>query len=220
VLPPLDDELAGAASEFDSLGELRSDIEGTLREQLEDELEGRFRAAAVDALVAASRVQAAGPLVDVRARELLAALERSLERRGISIDTYLAVSNEEPQAFVERIRAQAANAVGRELVLDAVADKLGIEISDDDVRAMVREQAEESGEEDPDAAADEVVAGPALERLRDDLRLRAALDRVAAEVKRIPADLAAAREKLWTPEKEKAPGDTKLWTPATTKEPA
>jgi trigger factor len=177
-------------------------------------------AAAVDALVTASHVQAAGPLVDVRARELIAALERSLERRGISIETYLAVSNEEPAAFVERIRAQAANAVGRELVLDAVADKLGIEISDDDVRAMVREQAEEAGEEDPDAAADQVVEGPALDRLRDDLRLRAALDRVAAEVKRIPADLAAAREKLWTPEKEKAPGDTKLWTPATTKEPA
>jgi len=220
VLPPLDDELARSASEFDTLDELRSDIEETLREQLEDELEGRFRAAAVDALVTASHVQAAGPLVDVRARELIAALERSLERRGISIETYLAVSNEEPAAFVERIRAQAANAVGRELVLDAVADKLGIEISDDDVRAMVREQAEEAGEEDPDAAADQVVEGPALDRLRDDLRLRAALDRVAAEVKRIPADLAAAREKLWTPEKEKAPGDTKLWTPATTKEPA
>jgi trigger factor len=220
VLPPLDDELARSASEFDTLDQLRSDIEETLREQLEDELEGRFRAAAVDALVTASHVQAAGPLVDVRARELIAALERSLERRGISIETYLAVSNEEPAAFVERIRAQAANAVARELVLDAVADKLGIEISDDDVRAMVREQAEEAGEEDPDAAADQVVEGPALDRLRDDLRLRAALDRVAAEVKRIPADLAAAREKLWTPEKEKAPGDTKLWTPATTKEPA
>ena len=25
--------------------------------------------------------------------------------------------------------------------------------------------------------------------------------------------LAAARDKLWTPDKEKAEGDTKLWTP-------
>src|SRR5919108_377433 len=44
--------------------------------------------------------------------------------------------------------------------------------------------------------------------------LALSLDRIAAEVKRIPADLAAAREKLWTPEKEPAPTDTKLWTPA------
>jgi hypothetical protein len=33
------------------------------------------------------------------------------------------------------------------------------------------------------------------------------------EVKRIPMELAAAREKLWTPEKEKPATATKLWTP-------
>ena len=51
VLPPLDDELARAASEFDTLDELRADIEGGLREQIEEEVEGAFRGAAVDALV-------------------------------------------------------------------------------------------------------------------------------------------------------------------------
>ena len=220
VLPPLDDDLARAASEFETLAELQADVEGILREQLEAELETQFRAAAVDTLVEASNVQAAGPLVDARARELIAALERSLERRGISLETYLAVANEEPTVFVERIRAQAANAVARELVLDAVAEKLGLEPSDDEIRALIRDEAEEAGEDDPEAVAERIFEGPARERLREDLRLRAALDRIASEVKRIPADLAAAREKLWTPEKEKAPGDTKLWTPATTKEPA
>jgi trigger factor len=220
VLPPLDDDLARSASEFGTLGELRGDIERELREQLEAELETQFRATAVDTLVEASNVRPAGPLVDARTRELIAALERSLERRGISLETYLAVSNEAPEAFVERLRGQAANAVARELVLEAVADKLGLEISDDDVRALIRDQADAAGEENPDAIAEEVFAGPARERLRDDLRLRAALDRVAAEVKPIAADLAAAREKLWTPEKEKTPSDTKLWTPATTKERA
>jgi len=52
-----------------------------------------------------------------------------------------------------------------------------------------------------------------FEALRDDLRLREALDRVASEVKRIPRELAEAREALWTPEKEKQPTDAKLWTP-------
>jgi len=51
------------------------------------------------------------------------------------------------------------------------------------------------------------------------LRLRKALDRVVSEVKPISTELAQAREKLWTPEQEKAPGDTKLWTPSS-KEPA
>ena len=47
----------------------------------------------------------------------------------------------------------------------------------------------------------------------EDLRLRKALDRVASEVKRIAPDLAAAREKLWTPEKDKPATETKIWTP-------
>jgi hypothetical protein len=55
--------------------------------------------------------------------------------------------------------------------------------------------------------------------LRDDLRLRKALDRVSAEAKRIPAEVAAAREEIWTPDKESQPTETKLWTPGS-KEPA
>ena len=56
MLPPLDDELAKAATEFDTLDELRGDIEARLRAQIEDELDGLFRAAAVDELVKASNV--------------------------------------------------------------------------------------------------------------------------------------------------------------------
>jgi trigger factor len=220
VLPRLDDELARAASEFETLEELRADIERTLREQLEEELETQFRASAVDTLLAASKVEASAPLVEARARELLNATVRSIERRGVSVDTYLALTNQTPEQFQERIWAQAESAVSRELVLEAVADKLGLEISDDDVRALIREQAEASGEEEPEAVTERIFEGPARERLREDLRLRAALDRVASEVKKIPAELARAREKLWTPGQEKGPTDTKLWTPATTKEPA
>src|SRR4029077_2275053 len=60
VLPPLDDELARKASEFDTLDELREDLERTLREQLEVEIEGAVRTAAVDALVEAAHVRAGG----------------------------------------------------------------------------------------------------------------------------------------------------------------
>ena len=58
-----------------------------------------------------------------------------------------------------------------------------------------------------------------FETLRADLRLKETLDRIVSEVKRISPDLADARDKLWTPDKETAPTETKLWTPAS-KEPA
>jgi trigger factor len=212
ILPPLDDELARAASEFDTLDELRADIEGRLREQIEAEVEDLVRAGAVDALVAASRVDASGPLVDARARTLLNNLARSLARRGVSLETYLALSGDSPEALSARIRQEAAQSVARELVLEAVADKLDIQIPDEDVEALIREEAEAAGD-DPEEIIQRMRDAGGFEDLREDLRLRAALDRVASEVRRIPLEQAQAREQIWTPEKEKPQTPTKLWTP-------
>jgi trigger factor len=218
VLPPLDDELAKTASEFATLAELRTDIDSTLLEQLRDQLDAEFRAEAVDRLVAASNATASGPLVDARARELLNQLGRSLDSRGISADMYLELTGQTPEQLAQSVREEAARSVGRELVLEAAADKLELEISDAEVEELVREQAE-LVDQDPVEITQELRDNGRFETLRADLRLRAALDRIAAEVKRISPDLAAARDKLWTPDKETSPTESKLWTPAS-KEPA
>jgi len=218
VLPPLDDELARKVSEFNTLDELKGDLERDLREQLAAELEGQFRAAAVDAVVAAANVEAGGPLVESRTRELLNGLAQSVERRGMSLDAYLALSGRSPDQLVETLRNEAAQSVARELVLEAVADRAGIVVSDTEVEALVREQVDD-GEEEFEQAVARLRESGAYERLREDLRLRGALDRLAADVKRIPVELAQARESIWTPEQEKPETSAKLWTPGS-KEPA
>ncbi len=213
VLPPVDDDLARAASEFDSLAELRGDIESRLGEQLEAEVEDEFRAAAADALVDASSIVPAEGLVQARANVLLASLVQSLERRGVSVDAYLAVSGQTPEQVQERIRQEAERSLARELALEAVADQLGIEVTDADLEEFVRSQASEEDGADQDEVVRQMLSDGRREQFREDFRLRAALDRVVADVKRIPADLARAREKLWTPEQEKPDQAAKLWTP-------
>ncbi len=218
VLPELDDELARSASEFDTLAELRADIERKIQEQLDAEIENAFRANAVDVLVRESKVNPAGPLVESRTRELLNGFVRSLERRGMAAETYLQMTGRSPDELVESMRQEAALSVARELALEAVADKLELEVSDDEVKTLIREQAEAAGE-DADAVIEELWQAGRHEDLREDIRLRAALDRVAAEVKPIPMDVAEARDAIWTPDKESPQGETKLWTPGS-KEPA
>jgi trigger factor len=212
LLPELDDELARAASEFDTLAELREDIESRLREQIAEEVEAQFRSDVADALVSASRVNAAGPLVEARTRELLRGLARQVEARGIPLETYLAMTGQQPEQLVARLGEEASRSVARELVLDAAADRLGIEVSDDEVEALVREQAAIVGD-DAEETLIRLRESGRFETLRDDLRLRNTLDRIASEVKRIPKELAEVREALWTPDKEKQPTETKLWTP-------
>jgi trigger factor len=212
VLPPLDDDLARAASEFETLEELRTEIESRLRDAIQAELEADFRAAAVDKLVEASKLDVSDSLVETRAAELLGAMLRSLERRGLDAETYLRVTGQSAEQLHETLRNEARRAISRELVLEAVADKLAIEVGDDELREVVREQAE-AAEEDADEVIRELWESGRHERLRGDLRLKKALDRIVEDVTPIPVELARARESIWTPEKEKPETATKLWTP-------
>jgi trigger factor len=213
MLPPLDDELARTASEFETLEELRADVEAELRAQLEEEVESQFRQMAADALVAASNVEPAPALVESRTRELLQALGRSIERRGLTLETYLRLTGSSGEELVERLRAEARQAVARELVLEALADKLGIQVTDEELERVLREQADAAGD-DPEEVLSRVRGTGVVEQLREDLRLRAALDRVVADVTPIPVELARARDSIWTPEQEKPDTSAKLWTPA------
>jgi trigger factor len=209
VLPPLDDDLAKAASEFDTLDELRSDAETRLKAQIEDEVEGLFRAAAIDELVKATNYMATGPLVEARTRELLTGLARSLQARGIDAASYMQLTGQTPEVLEQRLRAEAALSVSRELVLEAVADKLGIEVTDEEIEEELRT----AGESEEDIV--EFIARGGADNVREDIRMKRALDRIAAEVKPIAPGLHEARESIWTPEKEQPAETPKLWTPGT-----
>ena len=208
VLPELDDDLARSASEFDTLDELRADIEQRIREQIEAEVDEAFRRAALDRLVEASNVQVSGPLVDARTRTLLGELDAVLQRSGGSLEAYLQMSGDSAEDLIRRLRDQAAASVGGELVLEAAADQLGIQVSDEEVDQAFRDRFEE-----PDKIIEQAHAAGAYDTERESMRLSRALDRIAAEVERIAPEQAAAREAIWTPDKEKPATETKLWTP-------
>ncbi len=208
VLPPLDDELARSASEFETFEELRADVEQRVQEQLDAEAESDFRRQTLDRLIDATNVRVSGPLVDSRARALLRELDGVLRRSGTTIDGYLAASGDTAENLVARLREQAAASVAGELVLEAVADRLGIDVPDEDVDEAFSDRFEEA-----DKVIEQARAAGVYETERQSIRLARALDRVAGEVQRIPPEQAAAREAIWTPDKEKPAADTKLWTP-------
>jgi trigger factor len=212
VLPAIDDELARSASEFDTIADLRADIEGRVRKAMDAEIDAAYRTAAVDTLVRESNVQGAGPLVETRARELLDGFLRSLANRGVSAEAYLEATGQSVDVLVGQMRAEAAQSVARELALEALAERAGIAIDDDAVKALIREQAE-AADEDADEVIAEIWEHGHQESLREDLRLRAALDRLVADVTPISVERAEARDKLWTPDKENDESEQKLWVP-------
>src|SRR2546423_4192499 len=208
VLPPLDDDLARSASEFDTLEELREDIEQRIREQLDAQADEAFRRATLDRLVEASNVQVSGPVVDARTRTLLRELDGVMRRSGGALDAHLPLPGAPPEALGARLRRPGIAPGPRERPLEAAADARGIAGDDAEGGPSVPERVE-----DGDAIHAQAQEAGAYESEREALRLAHALDRIAADVERIPPEQAAAREAIWTPDKEKPKTETKLWTP-------
>lgn len=213
-LPALDDDFAAEASEFDTLDELRAHIGGRLREVLDRQAEERYREAALDAAVDKATVELPDAVVAARAAEMWQRVERSLERRGVNPETYLQMQNKSREELITEARPDAERALKREAVLEAVADAEGIEISDGEMLEALTPPPghEDHGHPEPDQALAELRKTGRDELLRDDLRMRKALELIASEATPIPIEQAEARERIWTPEKERQEKGG-LWTP-------
>ncbi|HEU5143297.1 MAG TPA: trigger factor, partial [Solirubrobacterales bacterium] len=213
VLPELDDDFASEASEFDTLEELRSDIRERVAKAMDERSEQDFRIAAIDAAADAATVELSDDLVTARAGERWERIERQLAARGMSPDAYLQMQGTTREQVLEESRPDAEHELRREAVLAAIAEEEGIEASEEEMLEALEHPAEH----------ERTTAEKLLKRLREsgrdamvreDIRFRKAIDLVAASAKPIPLEQAEAREKIWTPEKEREPAG-ELWTPGT-----
>jgi trigger factor len=219
-LPALDDDLAIGVSEFDTLDELRADVQRRLDEAAQADVDELFRRMVIDAAMANATVDVPAVMVDRRIGTILQQTAQQLPE-GVEFEQYLAATGRTIEQIVEELRPDAENAIRRELVVEAIAEAEGIEIADEQVEAQVREDAEATGRA-PERLLSDLRKGGGWEALREDLRLKAAVDVIIGAATPIPMAQAEARERLWTPEDErKAQGETagkpepagKLWTP-------
>ena len=131
----------------------------------------------------------------------------------MTLEQYLQATGRSLEQVVQEMRPDAEMAVRRELVVESVADAEGVEVSDEEVEAQVRTDAEATGRE-PEQLLTDLRNQGGFETLRRDLRLRKAVDLMVAVARPITIEQAKAREKLWTPETKEAEAETpKLWTP-------
>jgi trigger factor len=211
VLPDLDDEFAVQAGGFDTLDELREDVRQKLAEAAEQRIASDFRLAAIDAAVAASNVEIPDEIVAARAGERWERVERQLGARGINPASYLEMQGKSREEVIEESKPDAEQELKREAVLEAIARAEQIEVTDQEMVDALRHTAEH----------ERTTAEQLLERLRktgrdslvrDDIRIRKAIDLIAATAEPIPLAQAEARERLWTPDQEREEKGA-LWTP-------
>ena len=160
----------------------------------------------LEAAVAEAQVEVPDRLVHARAHELLEDTFAALARQGISKEAYLRIAGRDEETLAHEAEPEAAAALKREAVLAAIVELEQIEPTDDQVREALEPTAERQGTT-VEKLFDQLRSTGRLDRLRQELAIRQAIELLVAEAKPISVEQAKAREKLWTPGKEDREGD-------------
>jgi trigger factor len=199
-LPDVDEDFAVDAG-FDDVEELREDIGRRILQAEEQRVAEEFRDAALDAAVAGARVPVTEELARARAREMWERMLHTLSHREITREAYLQIVGRAEDEILAEMVPDAEQGLRREAVLSAVVAAEGIEPSEEDLLEAVTPTAEREGIAPEQVLAQLREAGR-VDELREDLAVRQAVELIVERAKPIPLEQAAAREKLWTPEKE------------------
>ncbi|MDQ3974367.1 MAG: trigger factor [Actinomycetota bacterium] len=140
-LPPLDDDFALTASEFDTVDELREDLRDQLARQKVAQARAALRSRVVEAVCELVDVPLPRAMVDSEVRYRLSRLSQQAGRQGLSIEEYFQAVGLSADDAVKHIEDEARKSVKATLVVEAVGREAGIEISREDVGAEIARQA-------------------------------------------------------------------------------
>jgi FKBP-type peptidyl-prolyl cis-trans isomerase (trigger factor) len=137
------------------------------------------------ALGEAATVDVPAAMVDRRLQDRVEGLARGMARQGVRLEDFLRQTGQSPADLLADLRPEAEASARQELALRALADREQIAPGDEELEAWVLEQA--ADEKDPEATARRVMESPsARESVRQELRLKLALDRAVELCKPVP----------------------------------
>ncbi|MCG0239637.1 MAG: trigger factor [Firmicutes bacterium] len=134
-LPALDDAFAASVSRFQTLQELRADIQNKLREVAERQAEENFRNQVVEAVTAEAEVEVPEVLTHRRIHTLIDEFAHSLSHQGMTLEAYLQATGKDLETLHKEFEEPARKQVKTELVLEAVAKQEGLEVTEAEIDA-------------------------------------------------------------------------------------
>ncbi|HIS52785.1 MAG TPA: trigger factor [Candidatus Onthomonas avicola] len=165
-VPELDDEFAKDVSEFETFEELRADLKAKALERKEKEAENAFHQAVLTAAINNAEMDIPETMVEYETDRMMENYESRLQGAGITFDQYLNMMGTNRTEFRRNVRADALRQIQVDLLLRAVADAEGLEATEEEVEAHVKELSEQYGME-----ADKIKAAIDAETLARDVRV-------------------------------------------------
>jgi trigger factor len=140
-LPAIDAEFVKEVSEFDSVEELKADIENKLKQSAEEKADREFRTNAIKAAVDNCSVDIPPVMVESEIDNMLREMDINLQNRGMSLAKYLEATKTDVAALRANYREAAVESVKTDLMLEAIAKAEKIEATPEDLNQEVAAMA-------------------------------------------------------------------------------
>ncbi|MGH3647509.1 MAG: trigger factor [Micromonosporaceae bacterium] len=197
-LPPLDDDFAQLASEFDTLEELRDDVRGRVERMKQMQQAYQARDKVLEVLLAATDVPVPEGVVAEEVDYRRQAMSDQLERIGSSLEEYLAEDDRSEDDLTEELTNTASDAVRTQILLDVIADAEQVGVDDTELTQEVLTRAQQAGVA-PQEYAEQLQRSGQLRAIVADVRrgkaLAVVVDRATVtDSAGKPVDLSALRQ--------------------------
>jgi trigger factor len=173
-LPDVDDEFAQLASEFDTVDELRGDLRERLGRTKTFEQGGQARDRLIDHLLETVQFPVPDSAIESEVETREHEVVHSLGHDDAAFDRYLSMLGQSREEFTEKLRENAQQSVRTQLLLDAVADKIEVQVADAELTEYLIRQAAQYNMP-PQEFANQIVQAGNLPVLMADVRRNKAL---------------------------------------------
>lgn len=147
-LPELDDDFAIDVSEFDTLAEYKADVRAKLEETVAENAKIERENSLVQQAVENAEMEIPRGMIDGEIDKELGELDYRLRSQGLDLKTYIELTGGDISELRSQIEPMAEERVKANLILEAIAEAEGIEVTDEDLDNELRKMAEEFKAED------------------------------------------------------------------------
>lgn len=144
-LPAADDEFAQLASEFDTLDELQADLRERLIRVRQMQQGVQARDLVLDALLDATEVPLPQGVVDSEVHGRKHEAAHAFDNDDAQLDAWLQSQGQTREQFDEDLRSGAEKSIKTQLVLDTIADRENIQVSEEELTERILYMAQRYG---------------------------------------------------------------------------
>ena len=144
-LPAIDDEFAKDVSEFDTLKELKADIKKKMIEERTTAAQRAFEDVLMTKVAEGVKADIPEEMIELQAQQLVDGFKQQLAAQGIPYDQYLKMTGMEEAKIMADAKEPAANQVKMDLAIRAIIKAEGLEVSDEEVEAEMKNVADKYG---------------------------------------------------------------------------